>query len=97
MKDKVPLTQLTIEQVEAFIIHTLRLEEVGLNKIDPDIPLFGEGLGLDSIDALELAMAITKEFGVRLSSDDPQLKQIFSSLRSLTRHIQAHQSSQQCA
>lgn len=84
-------------QVEALIIRTLRLEEVGISEIDPNLPLFGEGLGLDSIDALELAMAISKEFGIRLSSDDPQIKEIFSSLGSLTAFIEAHQITHQAS
>ena len=56
--------------------------------IDPDAPLYGEGLGLDSIDMLEIALAISNAYGVRLRSDDPDNRMIFSSLRSLNYHLQ---------
>ncbi len=80
----------TIEQVERLLIDTLHLSETGVNSIDPDSVLFGSGLGLDSIDALELALAISKEFGVTLKSDDADIVQIFSTLRTLTTYIQNH-------
>ena len=57
-------------------------------EIDPDAPLYGEGLGLDSIDMLEIALAISNAYGVRLRSDDPDNRTIFSSLRSLNHHVQ---------
>lgn len=88
MDEKPPLTSTSIEQVEGLIIRTLRLEEVGVSRIDPDEALFGEGLGLDSIDALELSMAVSKEYGVTLSSENPNIKQVFASLRNLTAYIQ---------
>ena len=91
MVDKATPAQPSIEQVEALIIRSLRLDEVGVSRIDPDAPLFGEGLGLDSIDALELSMAVSKAYGVRLSSDDPEIREIFSSLRRLTAYIQERQ------
>ncbi len=59
-------------------------------EIDPVAPLFGEGLGLDSIDALELSLAISKTYGVDLKSDDEAKRQIFASLRSLAGHIARH-------
>jgi len=58
--------------------------------IDPDAPLFGEGLGLDSIDMLEIALAVSQTYGVKLRSDDDNNQQIFASLASLNRHIQQH-------
>ncbi|MGD8207632.1 MAG: phosphopantetheine-binding protein, partial [Thiohalocapsa sp.] len=61
----------SLEDVESLVIRTLRLEEVGITEIDPDDALFGGGVGLDSIDALELALAISKEYGVTISSEDP--------------------------
>ncbi len=64
--------------------------EVPAGEIDPTAPLYGEGLGLDSIDILELSLAISKAYGVKLRSDDENNTQIFSSLRSLSSHIQAH-------
>jgi acyl carrier protein len=63
--------------------------EVSPAEIDPVAPLYGEGLGLDSIDILELALAISKAYGVKLRSDDENNTKIFSSLRNLSSHIQA--------
>jgi acyl carrier protein len=75
-------------EVAALIVNTLNLEEVGVDEIDPVQPLFREGLGLDSIDALELALAISKRYGFQLKSDDSQNQQIFASLRALSQHIE---------
>jgi len=75
--------------VAELLVSTLQLE-VAADAIDPDLQLFGEGLGLDSIDALELALAITRAYGFELRSDDERNHQIFASLRSLTGHIEAH-------
>jgi len=71
------------------IVTTLNLE-VAPAEILPDAPLYREGLGLDSIDILELALAISKTYGLQLRSDDENNLKIFSSLRSLNRHIQQH-------
>ena len=68
-------------------MNTLNLE-VSPEDIDPDAPLYGEGLGLDSIDMLEIALAISKAYGVKLRSDDESNVKIFSSLRHLSDHIQ---------
>jgi acyl carrier protein len=81
-------SQPSIEQVEEMVIRALRLEEVGITRIDPNDTLFGSGLGLDSIDALELALAVSKEYGVTISSDDPNVQQIFASLANLATYIQ---------
>ncbi len=77
------------EEVAQLIVETLNLE-IGPSEIEPEAPLFGEGLGLDSIDALEMALAISKQYGFQLRSDDERNKQIFSSLRALSRHIEAN-------
>ena len=69
------------------IVTTLNLE-VQAEDIDPMAPLYGEGLGLDSIDILEIALAISKAYGVKLRSDDENNQHIFNSLRSLNQHIQ---------
>ena len=69
------------------IVTTLNLE-TRPSEIDPDAPLYGAGLGLDSIDILEIALAVSKTYGIRLRSDGENNQQIFSSLRSLNRHIQ---------
>jgi len=64
--------------------------ETAASEIDPEAPLYRDGLGLDSIDILELSLAISKAYGVKLRSDDENNTKIFSSLRSLNAHIQAH-------
>ena len=74
------------QEVAALIVSTLQLE-VAPGDIQPDERLFGEGLGLDSIDALELALAISRRYGFELRSDDEHNFQIFASLRSLARHV----------
>jgi acyl carrier protein len=68
------------------IVTTLNLE-VAPGDIDPDAPLYGEGLGLDSIDILEIALAVSKTFGVKLKADDKNNIKIFSSLRSLNTYV----------
>ncbi len=74
-------------EVAQLIIDTLGLEDIEAGEIDPQERLFNEGLGLDSIDALELALAISKKYGFQLRSDDENNARIFSSLRTLTEHI----------
>ena len=64
--------------------------EIEASSIDPTAPLYRDGLGLDSIDILELSLAVSKAYGVKLRSDDENNTKIFSSLRSLSNHIQAH-------
>jgi acyl carrier protein len=79
---------LTAEELELarLIVSALNLE-VQAEDIDPEAPLYGEGLGLDSIDILELALAVSRAYGIKLRSDDENNRKIFSSLRSLNRHI----------
>ncbi len=73
-------------QTAQLIIDTLNLD-IEITDINPEDHLFGEGLALDSIDALELAMAITQQFGFQLRSDDSNNREIFRSLRTLTQYI----------
>ena len=73
------------------IVVSLNLE-IEPEAIDPDAPLYGEGLGLDSIDVLELALAVSKTYGVKLRSDDENNRGIFTSLRTLNQHIRQRQS-----
>lgn len=77
-------------EVAKMIIETLVLEDITADNIDPQAPLFGDGLGLDSIDALELSFAIAQRFGVKLRSDDERNLDIFASLDALSRHISEH-------
>jgi len=74
------------------IVTTLNLEKRP-SEIDPEAPLYGAGLGLDSIDILEIALAVSKTYGIRLRSDDGNNQKIFSSLRSLNQHIQQFRAS----
>lgn len=83
--DALPL----MDEVAALIVTALNLD-VRAADIDPDASLFGEGLGLDSIDILEIAMMISKQYGFQLRSDNEDNVHIFSSLRHLTQHIAAH-------
>ncbi len=73
----------------ALIVTTLNLETEAA-QIDPDAPLYRDGLGLDSIDILELALALSKTYGIQLRSDDENNLKIFSSLRNLNQHIQQY-------
>lgn len=75
------------QDVATLIVQTLKLK-LDPAAIDPDAALFGEGLGLDSIDALELALAISHVYGYQLKSTDPDIKMIFSSLRALAKAIE---------
>jgi acyl carrier protein len=71
------------------VVETLNLE-VKPEEVDPEAPLYGEGLGLDSIDILEMALAISKTYGVQLRSEDENNRKIFASLRRLNEHLQEH-------
>jgi len=75
-----------LPEVAELIISALNLD-MAASEIEPDAPLFGEGLGLDSIDVLELALVISKRYGFQLKSDNEDNIRIFTSLRSLTSHI----------
>jgi acyl carrier protein len=77
-------------EVARLIVETLNLEDVDPDDIEPEAPLFGDGLGLDSIDALELALAISKAYGFQLRSDDTENDRIFASLRAMSQHIAVH-------
>ncbi len=79
-------------ELAGLIVESLHLDEVSPGDIAPEAALFGEGLGLDSLDMLELSMAIEQKYGVKLRSDDPDNDRIFASLRNLSGHIQQHRS-----
>jgi acyl carrier protein len=78
-----------IPEVSALIVEALNLD-VAPADINPDVSLFGEGLDLDSIDVLELALVVSKRYGFKMQADDPNNEAIFSSLRALTAHIANH-------
>ena len=74
------------QEVSTLIVQTLKLK-IDPVSIQPEAALFGDGLGLDSIDALELSLAISQTYGYQLKSSDPDIKAIFSSLRALANAI----------
>jgi acyl carrier protein len=76
-------------ELARLIVTALNLEDLKPEAIDPEAPLYGEGLGLDSIDILEMSLAISKTYGVQLRSDDPDNDKIFRSLRSLNAYVQS--------
>ena len=77
--------------LKALIIEVLNLEEVTPENIDTQAPLFGDGLGLDSIDALELGLAIKNQYGIVLSSESEETKKAFYSVKTLADFISSHQ------
>jgi acyl carrier protein len=79
------------QDIAQLIIDTLNLEDVTVNDIRPDQPLFGEGLGLDSVDALELALALQKRYDIRIASDSKDARQHFTTVASLAAFVQAQQ------
>jgi len=78
-----------LPEVAQLIVSALNLETAAA-EVEPDAPLFGDGLGLDSIDILEVALAVSKRYGFQLRSDNEDNVRIFSSLRALTAHIASH-------
>lgn len=77
-----------LREVARLVVQSLNLE-VAPEDIQPDEPLYGEGLGLDSIDILEVALVVSKQYGLQLRADHEDNTRIFSSLRSLADHIAA--------
>ena len=77
-------------EIAQLMVDALNLE-VNAGEIDPDAPLYGEGLGLDSIDILEVALVISKRYGLQLKADSEDNHRIFSSLRSLTDYVASRQ------
>ena len=75
-------------ELAQLLVECLNLEDVEAGAIDPEAPLFNTGLGLDSIDALELALAISKRYGFQLRSDNDENRRIFASLRTLSAHVE---------
>ena len=84
-----PVDRALEQEVAGLIVEALNLE-MAPEDIDPKAPLFGEGLGLDSIDILEVALVVSKKYGFQLRSDDDDNTRIFQSLRSLCQHIALH-------
>jgi acyl carrier protein len=87
---KMAVEEIMLDELRSLLINELNLEDVKPEDIKADEPLFGDGLGLDSIDALELAIVIERNYGVKIKSGDDKNVEIFSSLASLAKHIEAH-------
>jgi len=77
-----------IDELKALLVSELNLEDILPSDIDPNAPLFRDGLGLDSIDALELAVLLDKKYGVKIKSSDERNQEIFASLASLAAYIE---------
>lgn len=77
-----------INELKHLMIDGLNLEDVEPQDIDLDEPLFGDGLGLDSIDALEVSVLLDRKYGVRISSGDKRNPEIFASLRALSEFVE---------
>lgn len=75
------------QDIKALIVTTMSLEDVAADDIDSEAPLFNEGLGLDSIDALELGLALQKRYGVTLAADSEETRRHFASVRSLAAFV----------
>lgn len=78
-------------ELATLMVKTLNLE-IQPSEIEPDAPIYGEGLGLDSIDILEISLAVSKQYGVQLKADDENNKVIYRSVRNLSAHVEAHRS-----
>ena len=79
-----------ISELQHLIVEALALEDVQPEEIDLDEQLFGEGLGLDSIDALELGLALKKRYGVTLTAESEESRTVFKSVRTLADYIESH-------
>ncbi len=86
------MSQELVAELKVLLIEGLHLEDVTAEEIIPDEPLFGEGLGLDSIDALEIAVLLDRKYGVKITSEDDRNQEIFASLNSLTEFVAENRS-----
>ena len=75
------------QDIKALIVTTMSLEDVAADDIDTEAPLFNEGLGLDSIDALELGLALQKRYGVTLAADSEETRRHFASVRTVAAFV----------
>jgi acyl carrier protein len=78
------------QEVKQMIIDVLQLEDIGPDDIDSAAPLFVEGLGLDSIDALELGVALQKRYGISLSAESEDTRRHFASVQALANLVETH-------
>ena len=82
------------QELKQLIIDTLDLEDISVEDIDSEEPLFVEGLGLDSIDALELGLALQKTYGIKLDADSEETRKHFANIHSLVALVSGHQGEQ---
>jgi acyl carrier protein len=78
------------DEIKRLLIEALQLDDVTPESIDPLAPLFGEGLGLDSVDALEIVMQLKRRYGIQLSSNSQETRKHFASVRTLAELVAAH-------
>jgi acyl carrier protein len=92
MQTSAPLPNIGLQrELATLFVQALNLD-VEPQDIDPEAPLYGEGLGLDSIDILEVALIVSKQYGIQLRADSQENQQTFRSLRHLAEYIAAHRS-----
>ena len=90
MQQSAPLTDVGLQrEIAVLFVQALNLDVLPQD-IDPETPLYGEGLGLDSIDILEVALLVSKQYGIQLRADSQENQQIFRSLKALAEYIAAH-------
>lgn len=87
-----PVAMELARELAVLVVDALSLEDVDPHQMDLNAPLFGDGLGLDSLDMLEISLVIQQRFGVKLKADDPRNQDIFASLQSLADHVGATRS-----
>ncbi len=79
------------DELKQMIIDVLALEDISIDDIETEAPLFGDGLGLDSIDALELGLALKKRYNIHLNAESSDTKEYFKSVQSLVALVEAQQ------
>ena len=87
--DDSTVSKVSARELATLVVESLNLEGVDADRLDLVAPLFGEGLGLDSLDMLEISLVVQQRYGVKLKADDARNEAIFSSLESLAAHIDA--------
>jgi acyl carrier protein len=83
------MSMVSARELATLVVESLNMEGVDPAQLDPAAPLFGEGLGLDSLDMLEISLIIQQRFGVKLKANDPLNETIFASLQNLAAHVSA--------
>jgi len=83
----------TARELAVLFVEALDLEDIDPQQVDPNASLFGEGLGLDSLDMLEISLVIQQNFGLKIKADNPDVEQIFGSLENLANYINSNPTS----